>query len=205
MTTLYTRPFKLSFIVTLQPSALQARSGSHRTPNSNNHRRTQCSEDLVELTLRGRLVRASVVRRSTSPDASIALIPSFLVGTGAFGANNASAGGGLFGQPKPATGFGAFGGGTGTFGGAAGTTSAFGSTGGTGAFGQPAAATTGTGAGIFGQPSTSTGAFGGGGLFGQNKPATGAFGATPSTSSRQVASCFVSQLDSIRVFPNSPR
>ncbi|KAI0650832.1 nucleoporin autopeptidase-domain-containing protein [Trametes meyenii] len=101
-------------------------------------------------------------------------------GFGAFGSGNTSnAGGGLFGQSKPATGFGAFGGGsTSAFGSTAGTTSAFGSGG--GAFGNnnatPAA---GTGTGIFGaQPSTSTSAFGGSSLFGANKPATG-FGATP--------------------------
>ncbi|KAI0711054.1 nucleoporin autopeptidase-domain-containing protein [Cerioporus squamosus] len=99
---------------------------------------------------------------------------------GAFGAN--ASGGGAFGAPKPATGFGAFGGGTSTFGSNTGT-SAFGG-GGTGAFGSTAnaGAGTGTGTGLFGsQPSTSTNAFGGGGMFGQPKPATGAFGATATT------------------------
>ncbi|KAI0638585.1 nucleoporin autopeptidase-domain-containing protein [Trametes polyzona] len=101
--------------------------------------------------------------------------------SGAFGSTNTSnTGGGLFGQPKPATGFGAFGGGgTTAFGSTTPAAPAFGSGG--GAFGSTTGTTgttTGTG-GLFGsQPSTSTGAFGGGGLFGANKPATG-FGATP--------------------------
>ncbi|KAJ3928055.1 MAG: nucleoporin autopeptidase-domain-containing protein [Lentinula lateritia] len=90
-------------------------------------------------------------------------------GTGAFGAfggatNQASTNSGsVFGAPKPATGFGAFGGGgTSSFGG--GGTSAFGNTGQntTSAFGQPAntgAFGGGTGGSIFGQPKT-TSAFG---------------------------------------------
>ncbi|KAF7981731.1 hypothetical protein HWV62_32335 [Athelia sp. TMB] len=101
-------------------------------------------------------------------------------GFGAFANNNANQGatsGGLFGAPKPATGFGAFGGGT---------TSTFGNAGGGSAFGSTAnAGNNTTGGGLFGQPAATntTGAFGsGGGLFGQNKPAT-AFGAstTPTT------------------------
>ncbi|KII95281.1 hypothetical protein PLICRDRAFT_208927 [Plicaturopsis crispa FD-325 SS-3] len=90
--------------------------------------------------------------------------------TGAFGStnnaqtNNANP---LFGASKPATGFGAFGGGGGTFGGG-------------GAFGASTSTpASGSGGGIFGQANTNAGTstFGGGGLFGQNKPATG-FGAT---------------------------
>lgn len=89
----------------------------------------------------------------------------------AFGATNtANATNPIFGAPKPATGFGSFGGGTVAFGG------------GGGAFGQtstnPTASTS-----AFGQPTTTgTSAFGaatGTGLFGANKPATG-FGATTS-------------------------
>ncbi|KAI0832820.1 nucleoporin autopeptidase-domain-containing protein [Trametes gibbosa] len=109
-------------------------------------------------------------------------------GFGAFSSGNTSnTGGGLFGPPKPATGFGAFGGGAGAggttaFGSTATATPAFGSTGGT--FGNAAAAPgTSTGTGLFGsQPSTTTNAFGGGGLFGTNNTA-GGFGAaaTPST------------------------
>ena len=88
---------------------------------------------------------------------------------GAFGQNTAApTGTSAFGAPKPATGFGAFGGGS-TFGGAG---SAFG--------GAPAAGTSGTNG--FGSAAPSTGsAFGGSGsLFGQPKPAT-AFGATPAS------------------------
>ncbi|KAH8092457.1 hypothetical protein BXZ70DRAFT_993337 [Cristinia sonorae] len=84
--------------------------------------------------------------------------------TGAFGAtNNASTGTSLFGAPKPATGFGAF-------------------SGGTGAFGNNTAGTS-TGTGLFGGATNTntagTGAFGGTSLFGAPKPAVG-FGATPS-------------------------
>ena len=80
----------------------------------------------------------------------------------AFGANNNTSGGGLFGQAKPATG--------GLFGSNNNTTT--GTTG--GLFGGGAAATNnttggfGSGGGGFGSSTT-----GGGGLFGQNKPATG--------------------------------
>ena len=99
---------------------------------------------------------------------------------GAFGSNNQQSGG-VFGQPKPATGFGAFGGGGGATFGSTGNTSTFGSTPGTGAFGSTPNPSN-TSGGIFGQPSTSTNTFGsGGGIFGQNKPAT-PFGATNSTS-----------------------
>ncbi|KAK7470253.1 hypothetical protein VKT23_001687 [Stygiomarasmius scandens] len=92
-------------------------------------------------------------------------------GTSGFGAfsNNNNSSGSVFGAPKPATGFGAFGGGgTSTFGG------------GTGAFGGGGGATS-----AFGQPSTSTNTgsvFGGGGagIFGQNK-GTSAFGSTTTT------------------------
>jgi nuclear pore complex protein Nup98-Nup96 len=93
--------------------------------------------------------------------------------TGAFSGNN-NASGSVFGAPKPATGFGAFGGGG---------TSAFG-TGGTGAFGGTTTAPS-----AFGQPSASTstntggvfgGASGGNNIFGQ-KPANSVFGATAST------------------------
>lgn len=83
---------------------------------------------------------------------------------GAFGggSNNPS----MFGAPKPATGFGAFGGGgASAFGGGGGT---FGSAGPS----QPAAPST----NLFGQQGTSGGAFGAG-TFG-GKPATSAFGAT---------------------------
>ncbi|GJE87476.1 nucleoporin2-domain-containing protein [Phanerochaete sordida] len=91
-------------------------------------------------------------------------------GFGAFGANNAqNTATGLFGAPKPNTGFGAFGGGATTGG------SSFG---GTGAFGTNTAGAS-TGTGLFGQnnASTSTGSFGGGGLFGA-KPAGSTFGTT---------------------------
>ncbi|KAI0774746.1 nucleoporin autopeptidase-domain-containing protein [Trametes elegans] len=102
-------------------------------------------------------------------------------GFGAFGNTNTSnAGGGLFGQPKPAGGFGAFGGGgTSAFGSSTTTTPAFGAGAGGGAFGNNNATAGAGGTGLFGaQPSTSTSAFGGGGggLFGANKPAA-AFGA----------------------------
>ena len=87
---------------------------------------------------------------------------------GAFGAANNNTTGGVFGAPKPATGFGAFGGGG---------TSAFG--GGGGAFGSTGNAPN---TGVFGQPSTSTSAFGApsnNALFGANKPA--GFGSTLGT------------------------
>ncbi|KAI6135156.1 hypothetical protein EV401DRAFT_884577 [Pisolithus croceorrhizus] len=74
-----------------------------------------------------------------------------------------------FGAPKPASGFGAFGGGG---------TNAFGT--GTGTFGSTTTAPA-TGTGIFGSSNTG-GTFGtGGGLFGQNKPATTNFGSTPAS------------------------
>lgn len=77
------------------------------------------------------------------------------------GFSNNNSGTGVFGAPKPATGFGAFSGGSNAF--TSGTQSAF---------GQPA--TTGT-TSAFSQPSTSTSAFGGGSnLFGKST-----FGSTP--------------------------
>jgi len=92
--------------------------------------------------------------------------------TGAFSNNNNSVGS-VFGAPKPATGFGAFGGnGTSTFGGG---TGAFGSGGTTSAFGQPSTSTN-TGS-VFGG--------GGAGIFGQNK-GTSAFGSTTSESNFSV-------------------
>ncbi|KAL4245762.1 nucleoporin GLFG family protein [Abortiporus biennis] len=97
-------------------------------------------------------------------------------GTSGFGAGT---GGGLFGAPKPATGFGAFGGGgTGT--------STFGSG---GAFGSTTAGTSGTGTGVFGsQPGTSgTSTFGSGGLFGGPKPTT-SFGTTTQQQQQGTAS-----------------
>ena len=108
---------------------------------------------------------------STNPGGFGALFPSssrsdiveYFKGGGAFG-NNANAGTSAFGAPKPATGFGAFGG--------SGGTGAFGS----GAFGSN---TNTSGGGLFGQANTNNaaGAFGSGsGLFG-NKPAgASAFG-----------------------------
>ena len=88
---------------------------------------------------------------------------------GAFGQNTAaSTGTSAFGAPKPATGFGAFGGGTSAFGGGGST------------FGGTSAGTSGTN--VFGSTTPSTGsAFGAGSsLFGQPKPAT-TFGATPAS------------------------
>ncbi|KAL4076294.1 nucleoporin autopeptidase-domain-containing protein [Scleroderma citrinum] len=79
----------------------------------------------------------------------------------------------VFGAPKPATGFGAFGGGTSGFGGG---TNAFGSTNTTATTG------TGTGTGMFGSNTGTTGAFGAGaGMFGQNKPTTTGFGTAAAT------------------------
>ncbi|KAH7926776.1 hypothetical protein BV22DRAFT_1111472 [Leucogyrophana mollusca] len=97
---------------------------------------------------------------------------------GAFGQNTAqqpAANNSVFGAPKPATGFGAFGGGTSTFG----TGGAFGAT-------NNNAGTSATGGGLFGTSSTNTntgGAFGTG-LFGQNKAATG-FGTTTNTANQE--------------------
>jgi nuclear pore complex protein Nup98-Nup96 len=105
--------------------------------------------------------------------------PSTTAGTsGGFGAfgntnNNNNATNPLFGGAKPATGFGAFGGG--------GNTSTFGSGGATfGSTTNNATAPATSGTGLFGQPTNnaSTGSAFGGGLFG-NKPATTAFGSTP--------------------------
>ncbi|KXN89458.1 hypothetical protein AN958_05620, partial [Leucoagaricus sp. SymC.cos] len=96
-------------------------------------------------------------------------IPLLIQPKGAFGStSNTSA----FGQPKPATGFGAFSGGT----------SAFGST--PSAFGQTNNAPS-TGTSVFGQQSNSstTSAFGSTSAFGANKPATSVFGSTSATSS----------------------
>jgi nuclear pore complex protein Nup98-Nup96 len=77
----------------------------------------------------------------------------------------------MFGAPKPATGFGAFGGGGG---------SAFG---GGNAFGQstPAAGSSGTGTGLFGQPAatTTTGTFGAASNNVFGKTTTTPFGSTP--------------------------
>ncbi|KAG8218498.1 nucleoporin autopeptidase-domain-containing protein [Butyriboletus roseoflavus] len=90
---------------------------------------------------------------------------------GAFGQNAAaSTGNSAFGAPKPASGFGAFGGGTSSFGGGA---SAFGGTAATGTSGNN----------VFGPTAPSTGgAFNAGSsLFAQPKPAT-TFGATPASS-----------------------
>lgn len=100
---------------------------------------------------------------------------------GAFGNNTANTGTGLFGTtPKPATGFGAFGGGgANTFGG-----------GGAGAFGGAAAGPSGTN-GLFVQPQqpAATNTFGtGGGLFGA-KPAT-AFGTAASTAAGKLSQCY---------------
>ncbi|KAI0941177.1 hypothetical protein AcV7_002815 [Taiwanofungus camphoratus] len=91
---------------------------------------------------------------------------------GTFGSTNtASNTGSLFGQPKPATGFGAFGGGTSPFG--SGTGGTFGATNNAG--------TTGSGGGLFSaQPPTTTGGPFGISLFGANKPAVG-FGASTTT------------------------
>lgn len=179
VTTRFTRPFKLS-ILDPQHSALEARSVNRNHHNSSSHRLIRCLEISVGERTQARRARVSV-RVFLQSVVSSVLIRSGLVVVGAFGSTNTSnAGGGLFGQPKPTTGFGAFGGG-GTFGStAAAPAPAFG---GGGAFGSstPAAGTS-TGTGLFGsQPSTSTSAFGGGGggLFGANKPATG-FGTTPS-------------------------
>jgi nuclear pore complex protein Nup98-Nup96 len=89
--------------------------------------------------------------------------------TGAFGASNTTANtsNSLFGGAKPATGFGAFGGGT---------TSTFGSG---GVFGQNTSTTPGTSTGLFGQPASTT-TFGAGGTSLFNKPATSGFGSTQS-------------------------
>lgn len=99
---------------------------------------------------------------SISFSSDILFLTCTLPGAFAGGSANPS----MFGATKPATGFGAFGGGgTSAFGGGGGT---FGPTGPS----QPAASNT----NLFGQPSTSGGAFGAG-TFG-SKPATSAFGAT---------------------------
>ncbi|KAF8914296.1 nucleoporin autopeptidase-domain-containing protein [Gymnopilus junonius] len=89
-------------------------------------------------------------------------------GFGAFGGGNPS-NTGVF-AVKPATGFGAFSGGTSAFGG------------GTSAFGQPATTTNPTTNSAFSQPAATTSAFGGGGsLFGGNKfgTSTSTTGTTP--------------------------
>ena len=132
---------------------------------SNLSKRIRClGTSLPIRILRPRQGARRLVCQSHSPVTTFFLLATLL---GAFGGstNNPS----MFGATKPATGFGAFGGGgTTAFGGGGGT---FGPAGPS----QPAASNT----NLFGQPSTSTGAFGAG-TFG-SKPATSAFGATTCT------------------------
>ena len=128
-------------------------------------RRTRCLETLPPILIlrlqQGARRLVSLVR----PYFGIFLLIS--TSSGAFGGNNSNP----FSNTKPATGFGAFGGGG---------TSAFGTGG--GAFSstapsQPAASNT----GLFGQPNPSGSAFGTGTF--SNKPATSAFGPTTCMSS----------------------
>lgn len=109
---------------------------------------------------------------------------SILISLGAFGATNNQANNSTasaFGAPKPATGFGAFGGGG---------TSAFGSGGGTSAFGNAGQATT----SAFGQPANNnTSAFGntgGSSIFGQPKT-TSAFGTAAASKHVHLIFCVI--------------
>lgn len=138
---------------------------NHSSNNNNNKPPIPCLEALERLHRRAQPV--GLVR--SLPCSPVMALLTFPSGTGAFGAP-ANTGASAFGAPKPATGFGAFGGGT------SGGTGAFGGGGG-GTFGTNTNAQP-TGGGLFGQTNTNTGnVFGSaGGLFG-NKPAgTSAFG-----------------------------
>lgn len=137
---------------------VEALLGNHNSSSSSNHRLTQCLVHLAPLLLR---LQVSV----SSSWLFLLLLHILRLSPGGFGSTNTSNSGGLFGAPKPATGFGAFGGGTSTFGG------------GTGGMGSTAAGTS-TGTGLFGTQNTGgTNAFGSG-LFGNAKPATNTFGST---------------------------
>jgi hypothetical protein len=137
--------------------------------NSNLRRRTRCLETLPPILI---LHLQQGARRLVSLPRP--LFGSFLlisISSGAFGGNNNNP----FNNTKPATGFGAFGGGG---------TSAFGA--GTGAFSsttpsQPVPPNT----SLFGQTNTTGSAFGTG-AFG-NKPATSAFAPTSCMSSEEIS------------------
>jgi nuclear pore complex protein Nup98-Nup96 len=173
----FSLPFKhnVSFIAQLL-DLVEALAKIHNNNLSNLSKRTRCLETLPPILI---LHLQQGARRSVSlshPLFGVFLLIS--ISSGAFGGNNNSS----FSNTKPASGFGAFGGGGGT--------SAFGTGG--GAFGsttpsQPAASNP----GLFGQTNTTGGAFAG--TF-NNKPATSAFGPTSCMSLEEFSVIWLSNL-----------
>jgi hypothetical protein len=138
-------------------------SSNHNKGNNSNRKQTLCLATSVMEQTPILLVQGLAQAVNSYTIVLCAKFPYQCSAGSAFGSAPAAGGTSLFGAPKPATGFGAFGGGGGG--------ATFGST---SNFGQ----NTNAGASAFGQPSTSTSAFGsGGGLFGNNKPSAG-FGTT---------------------------